>query len=433
LQNHYIYISKLEIKKKYNNKDYKMSKELINRMVNLRIPIVLLPLEEIDSQTLEDSQTEELDKQQPLESTQGKYIVMFSNRISNHEDTDYKCEELDKIPGFKSRHIYNNTFHGCCATINKGLMRQLMNDPDILYIERDELLYETGYEKVPIDSQNFEKAVAYWHQTITNTVQTATDNFSTVHCYVLDTGILANHTEFSLGQVVMDYNAISKSNRAQDDNGHGTGVASIIGGKTTGVANRATLHSIKVLDSTGAGYTSDIIAGLNWVIANKRTPCVINMSLTGAFSSTLNTAVQNCINAGIQVICAAGNEGIDAGSLSPANSTAVITTSAYDSSKTRPNWSNYGSVVDTFAPGASLRAAWGDSTTSYFLVSGTSFASPLVAGIICRFLQARPNSKPTDIKSYLKRTSLLNEIINTGSDVTPNERIVWDQNKVNPC
>lgn len=410
-----------------------MSKELVNRMVNLRIPIVLLPIPENEKDTT-DFEDYESEKQLPLENTHGKYIVTFSNRITNHEDTDYKCEELDKIPGFKSKHIYNNTFHGCCATINKGLLRQLMNDPDILYIERDELLYDTGYEKVPIETNDKAiTAAAYWHQTITNTLPAATDNFSTIHCYVLDTGILPNHTEFSLGQVVLDYNAMTKSNRAQDDNGHGTGVASIIGGKTTGVANRVILHSIKVLDSTGAGYTSDIIAGLNWVISNKRSPCVINMSLTGAFSSTLNTAVQNCINAGIQVVCAAGNEGIDAGSLSPANSTAVITTSAYDSSKTRPNWSNYGSVVDTFAPGASIRAAWGDSTTSYFLVSGTSFASPLVAGIICRYLQERPTSKPTDIKSYLKRTSLLNEITNPGSDVTPNERIVWDKNKVNPC
>ena len=404
-----------------------MSKELVNRMINLRIPLVILPLSEEDT----DTKNEESDKQQPIENTMGKYIVIFSNKIQNHEDTDYKCEELDKIPGFKSRHIYNNAFHGCCATINKGLLRQLMNDPDILYIERDELLYETGYEKVPIDAND--KAVVYWHQTITNTAPVSTDNFSSIHCYVLDTGILPNHTEFTTGQVIMDYNAMTKSNRAQDDNGHGTGVASIIGGKTTGVANRVILHSIKVLDATGAGYTSDIIAGLNWVISNKRTPCVINMSLTGAFSSTLNTAVQNCINAGIQVICAAGNEGIDAGTLSPANSTAVITTSAYDSSKTRPNWSNYGSVVDTFAPGSLVRAAWGDSTTSYFLVSGTSFASPLVAGIICRFLKERPNSTPTDIKSYLKRTSIMNEVINPGSDVTPNERIVWDKNKVNPC
>lgn len=414
--------------------------ELVTKLMKLKIPVMLMPLDSLDTDSNEDCDidteiniwTRRIDNpaDEPGNSIHERYIILYDNNV----DEDDKTNKLNNIPGFKSKHKFKNTFKGCSATINKGLLRQLMDDPDILILEKDTLMYDNSYSKEKIDesTESF-KQVSYWHQTLTNTVPQLTDNFSNVHCYVLDTGILPNHTEFNSGQVIMAYNAINKTTRAQDDNGHGTAVASMIGGKTTGVANKTLLYSIKVLGTTGSGYVSDIIAGLNWVMANKKTPCIINMSLGGGLSTTLNAAVQNCLNSGIQVVCATGNSGVDASNTSPANATGAIAVSAYDSSKTKPSWSNYGKVVATFAPGSGVRAAWGDSTNSYFLVNGTSFACPITCGILVRYLKEYPNATPTEIKSFLSRVNLQNEIINPGSETTPNLRVVWEQTRTSPC
>lgn len=414
-----------------NNTDSQQT-ELVSKIMKLNIPVMLMPLG-----SLEDDSNENCDTNihiwtkrigEPGNPTHEKYIILYDNEV----DEDDKTNRLNNIPGFKSKHKFKNAFKGCSATVNKGLLRQLMEDPEILIIEKDTLMYENGYSKEEI-KEDHTKQISYWHHNVTNTAPQLADNFSNIHCYVLDTGILPNHTEFNTGQVIMAYNAINKTNRAQDDHGHGTAVASMIGGKTTGVANKTMLYSVKVLGSTGSGYTSDIIAGLNWVMSNKKTPCIINMSLGGGLSTSLNTAVQNCLIGGVQVVCATGNSGIDASNVSPANATGAISVSAYDSTKTKPDWSNYGPVVSTFAPGSGIRAAWGDSTSSYYSVNGTSFACPIVCGILVRYLKEYPNATPTEIKSFLSRVNIQNEIINPGSQNTPNLRIVWEPLRTNPC
>lgn len=412
-----------------------LKKMLMKKILKLDIPIVLMPLDSSESDSSEECYDTNKSKSinnpgdEPGNMMHNKYILVYNTEVDEMDKTD----KLNKMTGFKAKHKFNNVFKGCAATVNKGLMSQLLEDPDILIIEKDSIMYENGYSKEEINTENEQKQQGYWHQTMTNTTQTIMDNFSTIHCYILDTGILPNHTEFNTGQVVMAYNAINKTNRAQDDNGHGTAVASVIGGKTVGVANKTMLHSIKVLSSTGSGYTSDIIAGLNWVLTNRRGPCLINMSLGGAFSTSLNTAVQNCLNNGIQVVCATGNSGVDASNTSPANTSGVIAVSAHDTSKTKPSWSNFGPVVSTFAPGASIRAAWGDSTSSYFMVNGTSFSCPITTGILVRYLKEYPNSRPSDIRSFMNRCNIENEITNTGSENTPNLRIMWNPAKLLPC
>ena len=401
--------------------------ELISRILDLHIPVVIMPIE-CEDVPVEEEQIEQLMLDQPGSHTNERYIIVYNNNT----DSNNKTDKLDKIPGFKSKHKMSKALHGCTATVNKELVPQLMDDPDILYIEKDAVMYDMSYTKEPITEKNIQQFQALWHQTITNTAISTTDNFSTIHCYVLDSGILPNHIEFDTGQVTLSYNPMTRNTAARDDNGHGTGVASIVGGKTVGIASKVKLYSIKVLDATGSGYTSDIVSGLNWVINNKKTPCVINMSLGGSFSSSLNTAVQNCINNGISVVCASGNEGVDAGNISPANVAGAITVSAYDQNKTKPTWSNFGAVVDTFGPGSSLKVAWGDNTSSYFLVSGTSFAAPIITGIICRYLKQNPTAKPSDIAGFLYRSNIANEIVNPGTN-TQNLRLIWNQTKIQPC
>ena len=352
-----------------------------------------------------------------------KYIIAF-NDLTNDQTKD-KINQLKNINGFKLKHSIMHTIKGCTATIDKQLAIELLMDPDIQYIEKDSIYSDQLNTKDEFTTMAV--GTPLWHQTMTNTEPKDTDNFSTVHCYVMDTGIMTNHAEFSSNQIFMAYNAINKSINAQDDNGHGTCVASLIGGKTVGISNRVTLHSVKVLDSSGSGYVSDIIAGLNWIKQYKKPNSIINMSFGGSYSKSLDTVIKQCILANIPIVCSSGNSGIDASNSSPANSSSVYTISAYDSNKTRPAWANFGPVVTTFAPGESVKAAWNDSTSSYYLVGGTSFSCPITVGIIARFLAVVPNATLLQITNFLNTSEINNEIINIGSINTPNRRLVFNQ------
>ena len=351
-----------------------------------------------------------------------RYIVIFKDSsVDNIRD---KINTLKIKNGFKLKHTILHVIKGCTATIDKNVANELLQDPDVEYIEKDSIYSDMIRSK---ESFNIDAVTPLWNHTITNTVPSTTDNFSNVNCYVLDTGIMANHTEFYPNQVFMSYNAINKSINAQDDNGHGTCVASLIGGKTVGSASRITLHSIKVLDSSGSGYVSDIIGGLNWIMQNKKKNCIINMSLGGMYSRTLDTTLSKFVAANIPVICSSGNSGVDASTFSPASTVGVYAISAYDQTKSKPTWANYGPVVSTFAPGDMVKAAWNDTSNSYYLVSGTSFAAPITVGIIARFLNVMPNATLLKINEYLNRSTIINEILNTGSINTPNKRLVFNQ------
>ena len=362
-------------------------------------------------------------------TTIDKYIIVFKDDVN----IDNKVKELEKKSGFKHKHKFDKALHGCAVTMDKSLINELLDDPNIKYIEKDTIISSSMFDKTTLGLEQV--TMPLWHQSITNTALIDTDNYSMIHSYILDTGILATHSEFYPAQVLLDYNAITKTfgADAQDNNGHGTAVASMIGGKTVGTANKTTLHSIKVLDSTGSGYVSDIISGLNWVITNKKPgPTIINMSLGGSSSTSFNTAIQSCLINNIVVVVAAGNSGVDASTSSPANTVGAITVAAYDNLKTRPTWSNYGPVIGTFAPGASIKAAWGDDISSYYLVSGTSFSAPLTTGIISRYLKLVPNATQAQVITFLNKSNVINEIINPGTS-TPNLRIVWNPSNATDC
>ena len=163
---------------------------------------------------------------------------------------------------------------------------------------------------------------------------------------------------------------------------------------------------------------------------NKKNNCIINMSLGGMYSRTLDTALSKFVAANIPIICSAGNSGVDASTFSPASTIGVYVISAYDQTKSKPSWANYGPVITTFAPGDMVKAAWNDTSNSYYLVSGTSFATPITVGIIARFLNASPNANLLQINEYLNRSTIINEILNPGSLNTPNKRLVFNQSNL---
>ncbi|HHB1693865.1 TPA: S8 family peptidase [Acinetobacter baumannii] len=229
--------------------------------------------------------------------------------------------------------------------------------------------------------------------------------------YIVDTGILSSHQEFS-GRVLSGYTAISDGNGTTDCNGHGTHVAGTVGGTTYGVAKSVNLVPIRILGCDGSGASSNVIAGLDWILKNGKKPAVVNMSLGGATSSSLDSAVENLYNNGYVMVVAAGNSNTDACTSSPARVSKAITVAATDNTDTRASYSNYGSCVDIFAPGSQINSSWIGSNTATKILNGTSMATPHVAGVVAEMLQSTPTASPQTISTNLLNQASSNVVKN---------------------
>jgi hypothetical protein len=229
---------------------------------------------------------------------------------------------------------------------------------------------------------------------------------SGVTAYIIDTGVLSTHTEFG-GRVLSGFSSVSDANGTEDCNGHGTHVAGTVGGSNYGVAPGVAIVPVRVLDCSGSGSTSGVIAGIDWVIAHHiaGTPAVANMSLGGRRSSAIDIAVQSAVADGVVFVVAAGNSTADACQTSPAGEPLAITVGATTSADARSSFSNYGSCVDVFAPGSSITSAWYTSTTASNTISGTSMASPHVAGVAALCLEIAPNSSVAQISDWITSTA----------------------------
>nr|4DZT_A Chain A, Aqualysin-1 [Thermus aquaticus] len=233
-----------------------------------------------------------------------------------------------------------------------------------------------------------------------------------VNVYVIDTGIRTTHREFG-GRARVGYDALGGN--GQDCNGHGTHVAGTIGGVTYGVAKAVNLYAVRVLDCNGSGSTSGVIAGVDWVTRNHRRPAVANMSLGGGVSTALDNAVKNSIAAGVVYAVAAGNDNANACNYSPARVAEALTVGATTSSDARASFSNYGSCVDLFAPGASIPSAWYTSDTATQTLNGTSMATPHVAGVAALYLEQNPSATPASVASAILNGATTGRLSGIGS------------------
>jgi subtilisin family serine protease len=224
---------------------------------------------------------------------------------------------------------------------------------------------------------------------------------SGVKAFVIDTGIFGENSDFG-GRVASGFTAVSDGNGTNDCNGHGTHVAGTVGGSTYGVAKAVTLVPVRVLDCSGSGTYSAVIAGIDWVAQNyvAGSPAVANLSLGGPISSSLDTAINALINRGVTVVVAAGNSAADACGSSPARVANAITVSASDRNDQFASFSNFGSCVDIQAPGVNVTSTWIGSTSATNTISGTSMASPHVAGVVALMLSTGYRL-PTQVASEL--------------------------------
>jgi subtilisin family serine protease len=306
--------------------------------------------------------------------------------------------------------VYQHALEGFAVELPAGRAAALARDPRVAWVEADQVVEAVATQSPAtwgldrIDQRNLPLNNTY------NYNQTGTG----VHAYIIDTGVRGTHQEFT-GRMGNGYTAISDGNGTNDCNGHGTHVAGTTGGTTYGVAKQVTIHPVRVLSCSGSGSNAGVIAGVDWVTSNRVEPAVANMSLGGGASSALDTAVNNSINAGVDYAIAAGNSNANACNYSPARVANANTVGATTSSDARSSFSNYGSCLDIFAPGSSITSAWYTSNTATNTISGTSMASPHVAGGIALYLETNPSASPATVTQALINNATTGVLSGIGS------------------
>lgn len=357
-----------------------------------------------------------------------RYIVKFKDAEITTA-VDIALSLLPKAPA----HVYNfGKFKGFAAEFDAATLASLQALTTVEYIEKDavikawddEALLESA--KATLEKKAYvTQSSATWglgrlsHVNKGSSSYTYDDSAGVDTCaYVIDTGIYTEHPEFE-GRATFLANYAGDGQNA-DGNGHGTHVAGTIGSKTYGVAKKTKLYAVKVLDSSGSGTNSGVIAGINFVASDAKTRscpngAVANMSLGGSKSTAVNSATANVVSAGVFMAVAAGNDGANAANYSPASEPTAFTVGATDSSDAKASFSNYGAVVDVFAPGVSILSTWKGGSTN--TISGTSMATPHVAGLGAYLLALEGKKTPAALGARIVELSTKNKItgLNTGT------------------
>ncbi len=345
---------------------------------------------------LKDQQNNQFSIASSNEASSNQSVSQLSKQSSVERKATINTMSLEIASRVKGKVLrqYSNGVKGFVLKMDPTEITRLREDPRVLMIEQDQIMSISA-------TQNN----ATWGLDRIDQSDLPLDNDynyeldgSGVNAYIIDTGVLTSHGDFG-GRAVSGWDFVDNDADASDCNGHGTHVAGTVGSSTWGVAKNVNITAVRVLGCNGSGTNSGVIGGIDWVTANAVFPAVANMSLGGGNSAILDAAVQNAIDAGITFAVAAGNSNINACSGSPNRLPAAITVASSTSNDARSSFSNWGSCIDIFAPGSDITSTW--SNGSINTISGTSMASPHVAGAIALYLQAHPNSTPAEVDAGL--------------------------------
>ncbi|MFF5442163.1 S8 family peptidase [Streptomyces achromogenes] len=343
--------------------------------------------------------------------------VRDSYIVTLRKDAGFKASSITgrnlvKEYGGSVTKTFGSALNGYTATLSTTEAERLAADPAVAAVEQNQrvTVADTTQSSAPwgldrIDQTSLPLSGTYTYPDSAGSGVTA---------YVIDTGVRITHQQIS-GRASYGYDAVDGDTDAADGNGHGTHVATTIAGSTYGVAKKAKIVAVRVLDNNGSGTTAGVIAGIDWVTRNHSGPSVANLSLGGGASATLDAAVRNSIASGVTYAVAAGNSNANASSYSPARVAEAITVGATTSTDARASYSNYGSVLDVFAPGSSITAGWNTGDTATNTISGTSMATPHVAGAAAVYLAGHASATPAEVATALVNGATTGKVTGAGS------------------
>ncbi|GLW93999.1 putative Ig domain-containing protein [Actinokineospora globicatena] len=344
----------------------------------------------------------------------GSYLVTFKDTAAITSNVDRAVADVAARYGATARTTWRNALRGFAASMSPAQARKLAADPAVAMVEQDAVVRATGTQPNPpswgldrIDQRNLPLDQNYNYDS----------TGAGVTAYIIDTGIRTSHRTFGT-RATWGTNTVDTNNT--DCHGHGTHVAGTVGGTEYGVAKDVKLVAVKVLNCAGSGSNTGVVSGVDWVTRTATKPAVANMSLGGGASSTTDTAVRNSIAAGITYALASGNDNTNACNSSPARVTEGLTVNASTESDARASFSNYGTCTDLFAPGQNITSSWKDSDTATNRISGTSMATPHVAGAVARYLQGHPTDTPPQVATALLAQATSGKVTNPGTG-SPNK------------
>ncbi|MGH3760775.1 S8 family serine peptidase [Actinophytocola sp.] len=311
--------------------------------------------------------------------------------------------------GARVEHTYTAALHGYAATMTEAEAKRTAADPAVAYVEQNRVIKAVDTQPNPpswgldrIDQRDLPLDSSYTYP-----------NTGGVTAYIIDTGIRTTHTDFG-GRAVWGTNTADSNDT--DCNGHGTHVAGTVGGTAHGVAKTVDLVAVKVLNCQGSGTLAGVTAGIDWVTANAVKPAVANMSLGAqGTNQTMEDAVRSSIASGVTYAIASGNSSADACNFTPARTPEAITVNATTDSDARASFSNFGTCTDIFAPGQDITSTWNTSDSATNTISGTSMATPHVAGGAALYLGAHPDATPAQVQTALTDFASKGNVSNPGS------------------